>query len=84
VKNTISTDVPESKFSALAAAIQQADIGKLERVVLQPPRHMTADPFSSAGYILIPDVEAIRNTVDELVDDRTQVAGPSASASASP
>jgi LCP family protein required for cell wall assembly len=84
VKNTISTDVPESKFSALAAAIQQADIGKLERVVLQPPRHMTADPFSSAGYILIPDVEAIRNTVDELVDNRTQIADPSASASAGP
>jgi hypothetical protein len=31
---------------------------------------MRADPFSAAGYILIPDVEAIRDTVDELMDDR--------------
>jgi anionic cell wall polymer biosynthesis LytR-Cps2A-Psr (LCP) family protein len=70
VKAMISTDVPERKFSALAAAIQQAEIGKLERIVLQPPEHMRADPFSAAGYILIPDVEAIRDTVDELMDDR--------------
>lgn len=80
VKNMISTDIPESKFSALAAAIQQADIGKLERVVLQPPRHMTADPFSEAGYILIPDVEAIRDTVDGLMDDRAPDPTPSGSA----
>jgi LCP family protein required for cell wall assembly len=82
VKNTISTDVPESKFSALAAAIQQADMGKLERVVLQPPDHMTADPFSAAGYILIPDIEAIRDAVDELMDNRAPDPSPPASAGA--
>jgi anionic cell wall polymer biosynthesis LytR-Cps2A-Psr (LCP) family protein len=80
VKNTISTDVPESKFSALAAAIQQADLDKLERVVLQPPDHMTADPLSAAGYILIPDIEAIRETVDALMDDRSPEPSPVASA----
>lgn len=80
VKNTISTDVPESRFSALAAAIQEADIGKLERVVLQPPEHMSADPDSAAGYILLPDVEAIRDTVDALMDNRTPDATPAGSA----
>jgi len=68
VRDTISTDVPQRMFSPLAAAIQNADMGKLERVVLKPPEHVTPDPFSSAGYILIPDFDAIRETVDALID----------------
>lgn len=60
VKNTIATDVPSDRIGELAQAIQEADMSQLERIVLQPPQYMTVDPFSSAGYILIPDLEAIR------------------------
>ena len=60
VKNTIATDVPSDRIAELAQAVQGADMSQLQRIVLQPPDFMTADPFSSAGYILIPDLEAIR------------------------
>ncbi|HTI29811.1 MAG TPA: LCP family protein [Methylomirabilota bacterium] len=59
VKNTISTDVPSARLAELASAIQAADMSQLQRVVLQPPDYMHADPFSPAGYILIPDLDAI-------------------------
>lgn len=60
VKNTIATDVPSDRIAELAQAVQEANMSQLQRIVLQPPRYMTADPFSSAGYILIPNLEAIR------------------------
>jgi hypothetical protein len=34
-------------------------MSRLQRVVLQPPDYMRADPFSAAGYVLIPDLDAI-------------------------
>ena len=60
VKNTIATDVPSDRIAELAQAVQGADMSQLQRIVLQPPEYMTADSSSSAGYILIPDLEAIR------------------------
>jgi LCP family protein required for cell wall assembly len=59
VKNTISTDVPSARLAELANAVQEADMSRLQRVVLQPPEYMHADPYSKAGYVLIPDLEAI-------------------------
>jgi len=44
----------------LAQAVQDADMSLLKRIVLQPPDYMTADPYSSAGYILVPNLAAIR------------------------
>jgi LCP family protein required for cell wall assembly len=67
VKSTITTDVPSGRIAELARAIQGADMSRLQRIVLQPPDYMRADPFSSAGYILIPDLEAIRAVVQELM-----------------
>ncbi|HYM53711.1 MAG TPA: LCP family protein [Candidatus Dormibacteraeota bacterium] len=67
VKNTIATDVPSGRISELAQAVQDADMSQLRRIVLQPPDYMTADPFSAAGYILIPDLEAIRAIGEELL-----------------
>lgn len=69
VKNTITTDVPADRLSAIAQVIQDTDLTSLERVVLQPPEYMTADPFSAAGYILIPDLEAIRALGERLLGD---------------
>ena len=60
VKNTIATDVPSDRIGQLAHAIQDADMSQLQRIVLQPPEYMTVDAFSRAGYILIPNLEAIR------------------------
>ena len=59
VKNLIVTDVPSDRIAELAQVVQEADMSQLRRIVLQPPEYMTADPFSQAGYILIPDLEAI-------------------------
>ncbi len=60
VKSTIATDIPAERIAELAQAVQRADISHLERIVLQPPEYMRADPFSKAGYILIPNLDAIR------------------------
>jgi hypothetical protein len=51
----------------LAQAVQDADMSNVRRIVLQPPDYMTADPYSAAGYILIPDLEAIRAIGEELL-----------------
>lgn len=67
VKSTISTDIPSERLSGLAAAVQDADMGHLRRIVLQPPTHMTANPNSAAGYILIPNLDAIRAVGEELL-----------------
>jgi LCP family protein required for cell wall assembly len=60
VKNTIATDVPPSHLAELAVAVQEADMSQLQRIVLQPPEYMSVNAHSSAGYILIPNLEAIR------------------------
>jgi len=82
VKNTIATDVPSGRLAELARAVQRADVSELQRVVLQPPEYMRADPFSSAGYILIPDLDAIRAIGEALLTGGT--IGPTPSPSASP
>ena len=72
VKNTIATDVPSGASPSWRRAVQGADMSELQRVVLQPPEYMRADPFSSAGYILIPDLDAIRAIGESrLLDGRT-------------
>lgn len=67
VKNTIATDVPSDRIAELAVAVQGADMSKVQRIVLQPPTYMRADPFSKAGYILIPDLDAIRAIGEQLL-----------------
>jgi anionic cell wall polymer biosynthesis LytR-Cps2A-Psr (LCP) family protein len=80
VKNTISTDIPSAQLPRIAQAVQDADTGHLERVVLQPPEYMGVDANSPAGYILIPNLEAIRSLGDRLLGEG---AAPSATPSAS-
>jgi LCP family protein required for cell wall assembly len=67
IKNTVTTDVPSGRIAELAQAVQGADMSGLQRIVLQPPDYMRADPFSSAGYVLIPDLDAIRAVVRQLL-----------------
>ena len=67
VKNTIATDVPSGRLAELARAVQSADMSQLERIVLQPPEYMTVDAHSAAGYILIPNLDAIRSIGEQLI-----------------
>ncbi|HET9879728.1 MAG TPA: LCP family protein [Candidatus Limnocylindria bacterium] len=76
VKNTISTDIPAAELPRLAQAVQDADMRDLERVVLQPPEYMGVDPASAAGYILIPDLEAIRALGVRLMGDEEVGSAP--------
>jgi polyisoprenyl-teichoic acid--peptidoglycan teichoic acid transferase len=69
VKSTVATDVPGDRIPDLAQAVQDADMSHLRRIVLQPPDYMTADPHSAAGYILIPNLEAIRAIGEQLLAD---------------
>jgi len=61
VRDNMATDMPSGRIPDLAAVAQDADLGGLERVVLTPPEFVTAEPFSEAGYILHPNLEAIRD-----------------------
>jgi LCP family protein required for cell wall assembly len=67
VKNALATDVPSDRIPELAQAVQDADMSQLRRIVLQPPEFMTANPRSAAGYILIPNLDAIRAIGEELL-----------------
>jgi anionic cell wall polymer biosynthesis LytR-Cps2A-Psr (LCP) family protein len=68
VKNTISTDLPESRIPELAAALQEADTDALERAVIQPPL-VTPATASDGAYILIPDIDGIRELAADLLGD---------------
>jgi polyisoprenyl-teichoic acid--peptidoglycan teichoic acid transferase len=61
IRDNMATDIPSDRIPDLAAEGQDADLGALERVVLAPPDYVTPEPFSAAGYILHPDLEAIRD-----------------------
>jgi cell envelope-related function transcriptional attenuator common domain len=71
VKSTIATDIPGDRIAELAQAVQRADMSQLQRIVLQPPEYMRADPFSKAGYILIPNLDAIRAIGERLAGAAT-------------
>jgi LCP family protein required for cell wall assembly len=60
VRDNVRTDIPSRRIPEVAAAAQDADLGEMERVVLTPPEYVTVDPSSPAGYILHPNLEAIR------------------------
>lgn len=69
VRDNVATDIPSDRLPELAAAGQDADLGSMERIVLAPPDYVTPEPFSSAGYILHPQLAAIRQLGDRLFGD---------------
>ena len=72
VKNTIVTDVPGEKLPVLAQAVQDADMSRLERIVLQPPQYYDVNAHSAAGYILLPKLDAIRAIGERLLANGPQ------------
>jgi LCP family protein required for cell wall assembly len=74
VKGNVATDIPSSRISALAGEVQEADLGGLERHVLTPDEgYVTVDANSAAGYVLHPNVDAIRDLAADIFDDATSV-----------
>ena len=61
VRDNVATDIPQDRMSEIALAGEKVNLGSLERVVLEPPTYVTPEPFSAAGYILHPDLAAIRD-----------------------
>jgi polyisoprenyl-teichoic acid--peptidoglycan teichoic acid transferase len=74
VKSSLSTDVPSSRIPILAEALRDADLHDIERVVLTPPEYMSIDESSVAGYILVPDIDAIRDLAADLLRDEDRAA----------
>lgn len=67
VRDNVATDIPSRRISELAAAGQDADLGRIERVVLNAQDgYVTPEPNSAAGYILHPNFEAIRELSERI------------------
>jgi LCP family protein required for cell wall assembly len=77
VKSSLATDVPSSRIPILAEALQDADLHRIDRVVMAPPEYMSVDPNSAAGYILVPNLDAIRALAADLLADPDQAAASS-------
>jgi polyisoprenyl-teichoic acid--peptidoglycan teichoic acid transferase len=69
VQSTIASDVPQDRIPDLAQAIQNVDMGSLEREVIQPPLYVTPATGAGGAYILIPDLDAIRDLGQELLGE---------------
>lgn len=67
VKNLIATDVPSDRIPELAEAIQDADMANVDRVVIQPPRYVTPATGADGAYVLLPDLELIRELGQDLL-----------------
>ncbi len=60
VRDNVATDIPSSRLSSVASALQAVDADDVERVVLTPDRgYASVEVASVAGYILHPDLDAI-------------------------
>lgn len=67
VQDTIATDVPEDRIPELAALIQEADLGSLERAVIQPPEYVTPATGAAGAYVLLPEFAAIKDLGQRLM-----------------
>jgi LCP family protein required for cell wall assembly len=67
VKSTIATDVPSDQMPILAQAIQDADVGRLEQAVIEPPEYVTPATGDNGAYVLIPDLAKIRELGQKLM-----------------
>lgn len=63
LKGTFKTDIPTSKLPQLIQLSSQIDTTKIRSFVFSPPRYQTEFLNSSRGYIIEPNVTAIRKAV---------------------
>lgn len=72
VKGNVTTDIPADRFDDIAAEVADANLAGVHRAVLTPDDGyvtVAQDPF--AGYILVPDFEAIRDLASRLFGTST-------------
>jgi LCP family protein required for cell wall assembly len=70
VRDNVATDIPSSRISSIAAELEEARLGNVERVVLTPEDgYVTVDAASAAGYVLYPNPEAIHALGDRIFAD---------------
>jgi len=84
VRDNVATDIPSRRIPEIATAAQDADLRSIERVVLTPDGgYVTVDPNSVAGYVLYPNLDAIR-LLGERLFDGVRPEGPDDMPSSSP
>ena len=82
VRDNVVTDIPSARIPLLAAEAEEANLGSFDRVVLQPPEHVTPASDLVAGYILVPHLDAILALAEEIFAAR--VAGTDDSSGPAP
>lgn len=74
VRDNVATDIPGRRISELAAAGDEADLRDIERVVLTPDDgYVWVEPNSAAGYVLHPNLDAIRALGERIFGSRTAI-----------
>jgi LCP family protein required for cell wall assembly len=66
VGDSVASDVPIELLPHIAQALQRADLSNIERLVIEHPL-VRNDTLTDGTYILIPDIDAIRAAVRELI-----------------
>ena len=67
VKGNVATDIPGDRFADIAAEVADASLARVERVVLTPDDgYVTIGQDPVAGYVLHPELDAIRDLASRL------------------
>jgi LCP family protein required for cell wall assembly len=68
--DSLETDLPWDQLPTLLEVAQRAKDARVDHLVIQPPLIVYAgDSGDGRGYILVPDVEAIRAEVQDLIGE---------------
>lgn len=68
--DSLRTDLPLDELPTLMEIARRAQDAQVTREVLSPPRFITFEGIAAGrGYILVPDVEAIRAVARQLIGD---------------
>ncbi|MGH2463700.1 MAG: LCP family protein [Candidatus Limnocylindria bacterium] len=66
IGDTVATDIPVELLPHLARALLDADLSEIDRLVIQPP-FVSSARLSDGTFILVPDIEAIRAAVHDML-----------------
>lgn len=76
VGESVATDIPVELLPHLARAMLDADLSDMQRLVIDRPL-VQSDSLTDGTYILIPDIDAIRAAVQDLLSaQRTHLPPP--------
>lgn len=76
VGDAVATDIPIELLPHLARALLDADLSSIDRLVIERPL-VYSDTLTDGTYVLIPDVQAIRAAVDDVLSVHRGHAPPS-------